>query len=181
MICFKGSILHSNFKTGKPKITGSGVGAWRESKERTLSAFLNSNEDCRQPCFMFVDMSGPDVFFLVRFSEDFMIPCFCQLKYQSMVLASVWTKAKATTNPERMYKKPEHPESRESLLAAYKNGCICLVVAYPAKKAHQVVLYCMSDCLVGYIGLKEMEILFDKELCAFLRSLEKELTTEKVR
>ena len=84
MICFKGATLPPRFLYGKPRITGSGVGAWRESKEHggSLSAFLSSDEQSRQQCFMFLDMSGPDILFLVRFSENLLIPCVCQLKFR---------------------------------------------------------------------------------------------------
>ena len=82
MICFKGVTL-PQFLHGKPRITGSGVGVWRESKEHggSLSAFLSSDEQSRQQCFMFLDTFGPDILFLLRFSENLLIPCTCQLKF----------------------------------------------------------------------------------------------------
>ncbi|KAG0590547.1 hypothetical protein KC19_1G108200 [Ceratodon purpureus] len=169
MICFKGADLPPEFSRGKPRITGSAVGAWRESKEqgRSLTDFLNSDEQSRQQCFMFMDSSGPDILFLVRFSENLLIPCLCQLKLRSDLCPVLWRAAEMTTNAEESYKRDA--VSKSILISACKNGYISLIVVCPAR--NQSKPHWEGNRLVGYIGQEEMEVIFGKELCAFLKSL----------
>ena len=139
---------------------------WRESYAHyTISAFLDAQEKSRLPCLIFYKRSEPDVLFVVRLG-DLKIPVFCQLKLRKHVN---WDGAEATTNPKLMYKK--HVEFRKRVLTACENGCICLVVAYPAKKPDKCKPKWKDNRLVGYIGMEEMKILFGGALCDFLSSI----------
>ena len=81
-----------------------------------------------------------------------------------------------TTNAEKSYEKDV--ESKRSLRDACRNGYISLIVVYPASKGCRIVPYREGNRLVGYIGQEEMEALFDKKLCAFLKSLKKGSTSK---
>ena len=74
-------------------------------------------------------------------------------------------------NATNLYKNAKDAESKRRLRDACRNGYISLIVVDPASKGSRIEPYFKGKRLVGYIGQEEMEALFDKELCAFLKSL----------